>query len=268
MKQAKYTSIYVILTMVYAIFLSTSLVLALAKILGITSFWILQVINSALLLIIPFSVVLALGMFDIKTCIPFKKISIKNMIYIYLISIFIQPLFSFISSITSIFQENEISDVIVEFTKIQYWQTLLTVAVMPALIEEFIFRGIILTGYNGVNPWVGIITSSFFFGAIHLNITQLFYAIVAGVFFAFLVKTTGSIWSSVWSHFILNGTQISLAYLLYNAIPEQLHETMLETSTGDSISVVISSGFLFLVSLPFLILSLKIFKNANDKDKE
>lgn len=271
MKNIKNANIYIALTLLYSMFLSTPILIIMRDRFGINDLWILQTVGSFLIFLVPFLAVYMLKMVrskDIRDIIPFKKISIKNMICIYIMSILIQPLFTLIGNITNIFYEDEISDIILEFTKIPYLYSLIAVAITPALTEEFIFRGVFLTGYRNTKVWIAVLVSSILFGIIHSNITQLFYAITAGVFFAFLVNTTGSIWASVWSHFVINGTQITL---IYSILSSKIYKFTVgtieipEPTQLDNIMTAVDSFIFFLISLPFLIISIKFFRKLNTK---
>ena len=119
-------------------------------------------------------------------------------------------------------------------------QTLLTypfvvqiilMAVIPALVEEFIFRGLFYGTYRKCGVLKGALMSGLVFGLFHLNINQFCYAFVIGVVFAFMVEATGSIWSSVLAHFAINTYSITIIQLLkitgtYDTMQEAAGETV------------------------------------------
>ena len=88
------------------------------------------------------------------------------------------------------------------------------IAVLPAFVEEFIFRGLIYHSYRK-NGLVGAcVFSALAFGVMHMNLNQFFYAFVIGMFFAKMVEVTGSMWSSVIAHFAFNTYSITMVQIL------------------------------------------------------
>ncbi len=87
----------------------------------------------------------------------------------------------------------------------------LLLAVAAPLLEEILFRGIILRFLlKKMPPWKAIVISALAFGVFHLNIWQFTGAFIMGIFFGFLFWKTGSLFYPVLFHFINN----ALAYLM------------------------------------------------------
>ncbi|MBQ6119877.1 MAG: CPBP family intramembrane metalloprotease, partial [Clostridia bacterium] len=59
--------------------------------------------------------------------------------------------------------------------------TVVHTAVLPALLEELIFRGYIMQPLRRYGDWFAIITSALIFGLVHGNMMQVPFAILAGV---------------------------------------------------------------------------------------
>lgn len=91
--------------------------------------------------------------------------------------------------------------------------TLLVIAVMPALCEEFIFRGILYQGYKKCSVSGAVILTAVLFGLMHMNMNQLSYAVVIGILFAAVNEVTGSILPSMLLHLYINGKSTLLLYL-------------------------------------------------------
>ena len=83
---------------------------------------------------------------------------------------------------------------------------IITIVVIGPVMEELLFRGIILRGFLArYKPVTAIIVSSLLFGLLHLNPYQFVAAMILGVIFAWLVLRTGSLWPSVFGHVLYNG---------------------------------------------------------------
>ncbi len=92
-------------------------------------------------------------------------------------------------------------------------------AVVPALIEEFAFRGVVMGSLRRYGDWFSIIVAAVLFGLIHGNLMQMPFAIVAGIVLGYICVVTNSIWMSVILHFINN-----FLSLLYSFGGEMLSE--------------------------------------------
>lgn len=77
-------------------------------------------------------------------------------------------------------------------------------AVFPALLEEFLFRGVIMGSLLKFGKPFAIFTSSLLFGLVHQNLVQIPFAFLVGLVLAFVVLETGSIWTGVLVHFLNN----------------------------------------------------------------
>lgn len=89
------------------------------------------------------------------------------------------------------------------------------IVILPALCEEFVFRQILFKGYvkQGVNTLLAAVVSAGMFGLFHMNFVQIPYAIVAGIIFAYGIKKTDNLWTSIIAHAIVNGTTLISLYV-------------------------------------------------------
>lgn len=77
-------------------------------------------------------------------------------------------------------------------------------ALIPALFEEFAFRGVVLQPLRRYGDWFAILVSSFLFGMIHGNILQVPFAFMVGIILGYCAVVTGSLWCSIGIHFLNN----------------------------------------------------------------
>lgn len=89
----------------------------------------------------------------------------------------------------------------------------ISVAIVPAFAEEFAFRGIVMGSLRKYGDSLAIVASAVMFGAMHGNITQIPFAFVLGLVFAFVDCKTNSIIPSMIIHFLNNFYAISLDML-------------------------------------------------------
>lgn len=86
-------------------------------------------------------------------------------------------------------------------------------AVVPALCEEYLFRGAVLTGLMPYGRTTAIIASSVLFGLMHQNPMQLLYTTLMGVVIGYVYVKTKSIWACVLIHFTNNFITVLEEYL-------------------------------------------------------
>ncbi len=89
---------------------------------------------------------------------------------------------------------------------------LLIFAVLPALLEEMVFRGFVLIGLRPLGDGAAIVLSALLFGLMHTNLLQLPFAFLLGLMMGWLVIRTGNIWVSVTIHFLNNGMATALEW--------------------------------------------------------
>ena len=86
----------------------------------------------------------------------------------------------------------------------------ITVALLPAVCEEFLFRGVILDGLRSFGKVGAILLCGGLFSLFHQNPAQTIYQFCCGAAFALVAIKSGSILPTMLSHFINNATILLL----------------------------------------------------------
>ncbi|PLX06689.1 MAG: hypothetical protein C0594_06605 [Marinilabiliales bacterium] len=129
---------------------------------------------------------------------------------------------------------------------------ILMIAIIPAIGEELLFRGIIqklLIEWTR-KTWLGIVLTAIIFSAIHFQFYGFIPRFLLGMLFGYLLIWSKNIWLPIFAHFINNGTAVFVAFLISkNSITKEA-ETV--GSTGDSLiygvfSLMICGFLLFLL---------------------
>ena len=169
-------------------------------------------------LLLPLVIWLWLTKDNLNRHMPNQPLDKLNFIYVFFISILIIPAMMFISGVTSQFVENDVAELLAALTGAGHsWLMLmLAIAVTPAIVEEVVFRGYIQSATGGTIKKVALF-NGLLFGIMHLNLHQFLYTFLLGVIFAYMVYYTRSVWSAVFSHFIVNGVNVSLMYWAMHA---------------------------------------------------
>ncbi|MCY6355600.1 CPBP family intramembrane glutamic endopeptidase [Clostridium sp. ZS2-4] len=171
------------------------------------------VMPQILLLLVPTIIYFVLTRQSVIETLRLKKIGVKTIFIVIAIGLIAMPIATFLSLITQFVFPNRIGQIVSELDNIPFIIRLGVIALTPAICEEITYRGIILAGYDNIAIRKSAIMTGLFFGIIHMDGNQFLYAFALGVIFAYLVRITGSIFSSMICHFVINGTQLFLAEL-------------------------------------------------------
>ncbi|QUI21146.1 CPBP family intramembrane metalloprotease [Vallitalea pronyensis] len=208
---------------------------------------------------------------NVKNTLLLHKMDTINVLLAIGIGIFIQPFLGLINLLSQIFFENQIAGTIEPLLQQPLWLLLTLVAVLPAINEEFLLRGILLTNYEHVPLVKAALMNGLFFGLLHQNANQFTYAFAMGIMLFLLVKITGSVYAGMIVHFIVNGTNMVLAKLLtvlQNIFSSFVESDAFVTAQTSEVSVL-SALPLYLVmtlfSLPLVYLFYKIAITHNKK---
>lgn len=87
---------------------------------------------------------------------------------------------------------------------------ILQTAVVPAFIEEFSIRGVVMQSLRKYGDKFAIVMSALVFALMHGNMVQIPFAFIAGIAIGYIVIITGSLWTGVLIHFLNNLASISM----------------------------------------------------------
>ncbi len=98
----------------------------------------------------------------------------------------------------------------------KYLISLLIIGLLPGLFEEMCFRAglqnIFVRWFKG--PWVAIIFTSILFSLIHVSYYGFLVRFALGGILGFIFYYSGSLWLSVFFHFLYNGLQVTVLYVV------------------------------------------------------
>jgi uncharacterized protein len=128
---------------------------------------------------------------------------------------------------------------------------LFMMALLPALSEEFLFRGVFQRLFSEMfkNYHWGIILSAALFSAIHFQFYGFVPRMLLGAIFGYMLVWSGTLWVPVIAHFVNNSTGILFYYLLNKGM---VNSNLDKIGTGKQemqfsiISLIISSSILVL----------------------
>lgn len=174
----------------------------------------LQLIFSQGILVLPSVVYMLKYHLPYAATVRFKKMRFGDIALCILFGILIQPLLTLLNALSMVFSTNTTSSFIFGLSEqIPFFVALFLMAVIPAVLEETVYRGVFYNEYSKLNPWKAALLSGFLFGLMHGNVNQFCYAAVMGILFALLIEATGSILSTMLIHFWINAGSVVMIYL-------------------------------------------------------
>ncbi|MDE6434075.1 MAG: CPBP family intramembrane metalloprotease [Lachnospiraceae bacterium] len=144
-----------------------------------------------------------------------KKYKISTFFLSLVVLVTSAPMATWLNALSQLFAKNETSAAIFQVTEmVPMWLGILIIGFLPGLVEETLYRGIMLTAFRKRSVLTGIVVSALSFGLMHMNFNQIMYAIYLGVVFALVVEATGSLISTMVLHMLFNGMNVAYVYIL------------------------------------------------------
>ena len=118
---------------------------------------------------------------------------------------------------------------------------MLVIAVLPAMMEDFFFRGIQLEGIKRFGTAGGVLLSGALFALFHQNPAQTVYQFICGAAFALVAIKSGSFLPTALAHFINNAYILVLYKYEVTSFSTPVYAIILATS---AICLIVSLGYL------------------------
>lgn len=151
----------------------------------------------------------------IREDLRLKPIRFRTLLLVAIEMLFLAPVLTFVNLVSQLLSNYVAAETIIgEISSEPFLVSFAVVAVLPAFTEELVYRGMLFGGYRRRSVFVGAVVSGLVFGMMHGNLNQLMYAFVMGVVFAFVDEVTGSTVSSMVMHLLVNGTSVTLVYVM------------------------------------------------------
>ena len=112
-----------------------------------------------------------------------------------------------------------------------FWEAFFLTALSASLIEELLFRGLILYGFLlNYSKKKAILFSAILFACMHFNPWSFFNNFLIGLLLAWWVIRTGSLWPSLFGHVFHNGLVVFISYFNMDAFINNLQSWWLIVS--------------------------------------
>lgn len=160
---------------------------------------------------------------DINKLIKVKRVSPKLAVPLIIIALTVSftsdYLADLLQSSFSVFGlENGIELNTESTTPVNFLLNIIAVSVVPPLVEEFVFRGVLLGKLRRFGDGFAVLMSSVIFGLIHENLVQIPFAFIVGLALAFTTVKCGSVVPAIIVHFIVNFRATLISSLIDNKV--------------------------------------------------
>lgn len=213
-----------------------------------------QILFSVIMFTLPFIFIYKFFGFRISDLISFKLPKGKNNFYLFLLGISFCSFANIAAArLEQIFDRAGINYE-VDFGEspegvFGFLLSFIATAIVPALVEEFACRGILLGSLKKYGEGFAIMASSLLFGLMHSNFEQIPFAFLVGLVLGYITIKSGSIWVAILVHAFNNSISIIYTYLLSGL-----------SGVAQNISYII---FLILCMLAGLFAMVKLSKQEN-----
>lgn len=123
----------------------------------------------------------------------------------------------------------------------------LSIAVVPALVEEFAIRGAILQPLRKYGDKFAILASALIFAVLHGNLIQAPFALIAGVGIGYAVCITNSVWTGVLIHFCNNFYSVAVEFMVEDIANEEVLNSVYMIMTAVLYIISILGSILFVI---------------------
>ena len=134
----------------------------------------------------------------------------------------------------------------------------ISTAIIPAFVEELLFRGMVLSNLRPYSETGAILASALLFGLMHQTPFQFFYTTGVGIVLGLVYVKTGTIWSSILLHFFNNFVSVLQTYL-----SDKPNERV-----GESVYNIITIFIILIGLLCGMLLAVKVLIKRKEKVKK
>ena len=197
---------------------------------------------------------------DMKEALRIRPINLRTFVFAFFMVFCSFPIIALLNAISMLFVENAVVGAATDMYQYGLGLSLFVMAVLPAISEELLVRGIIYHSYREKSPMIAWILSAVIFGMLHMNFNQMPYAIYLGIMMVLMVEASDSLLTSMCMHFFVNGISTLSGYFSAEEMAMLAEEGITAENvvgTGDAmVSTLMGMGMLSLIMIPLIILIL------------
>lgn len=182
-----------------------------------------NILISEAMLIVPTFFILLFSKDKVTEVLSIRKIKWSTFFGVIAFTMAASPLVTLVNLVSQLFVENTVTENSAEFLSLHPLLLIFFVGVLAPICEEVVFRGAIFGGMKKEgNVFKAVMASGLLFGLLHMNINQASYAFVIGILLGFLVEATGSIFSSILFHVLVNASNAVMMIISDSVVSDEM----------------------------------------------
>lgn len=212
-----------------------------------------QLVSSQFVLLAPSAFFFWKHKVPVMEYLHIRPLRIPTLLLVVVFTYVSYPIISLCNYVSLFFTENVIDNTMEDL--LEQYPTIvcvIAVALVPCIVEELIFRGILYRTYKKCGTAKAIILTALLFGLFHMNVNQMSYAVAMGIVLVLLNEATGSMLSSMLMHFLINATSVISAAVYYRQ-----YDTLQPEEQNGDFSVLLPLTVISIVSLVFMVFLLR-----------
>ena len=148
---------------------------------------------------------------------PIKKVKVREVIGAVIMVLGMFPVSIMLVAVSALIFPDSIQEVSdmnsFVYGSLNFPLAVLIVALLPAVCEEAIHRGAIISHFRGIkHDWVIVLIMGLFFGINHLSVLRFLTTMTLGLFLSYVVVKKNNLLLSMIMHFTNNLISVALAY--------------------------------------------------------
>lgn len=199
-----------------------------------------NILLSEAMLIVPTFFMLLFSKDKVTEVLSIRKMKWTTVCGVVAFTMAASPLVTLVNLVSQLFVDNTVTASSEQFLSMHPLLLLFFVGILAPFCEEVVFRGAIFGGYKKEgNVFKAVLASGILFGLLHMNINQASYALVIGLLLGFLVEATGSIFSSILFHVLINSSNVLMMIVSDSIVSDEMMASVQETvSTGMLLNMI------------------------------
>lgn len=210
-KQKKINELWIVFLIIIALIIALNIVAALLYDKGVSLPLVANVVLNDVVMIVPVLAYILKYKLDIRKDLGFCRIKAGTIAMTILIGVLVIPIASFVNVLSQLFVSNTMTQSADMFTEGSSLMVLFLTGFLAPFCEEFLMRGFMCNTFGKyTTPIKAIFISAIMFSLMHLNINQAAYALVLGIIFAIVNHASGSVYTSMIIHTVVNSLNIAV----------------------------------------------------------
>ena len=156
---------------------------------------------------LPFFIYLVMKRGRMAQFLRFEKVGVLNSVLLIFAGYFICFLGNYLGAmVSSVFESlgDQNLGLPTNSSNSTAFLSIFVVAVLAPIIEEFVFRGVILSSLRRFGTGFAVVTSAIIFGLVHMDLATVAFALPAGLVFGYIYVKTNNLWIAIAIHSVNN----------------------------------------------------------------